>query len=154
MGADLYAQLPAARAVFDTADTALGVALSGLCFTGPEAELTLTTNTQPALVTHAIAALVAALDAGKITHSPAFVAGHSLGEYAALVAAGSVTFEEGVRLVRERGEAMQAACDAQPGTMAAVLERDGTGGNQRRVLAERVAGDEGGAVCDLAGIER
>ncbi len=142
MGADLYAQLPAARAVFDTADTALGVALSGLCFTGPEAELTLTTNTQPALVTHAIAALVAALDAGKITRSPAFVAGHSLGEYAALVAAGSVTFEEGVRLVRERGEAMQAACDAQPGTMAAVL------GMEPDALRAAIA-PHGASVCNI-----
>ncbi|TAJ17297.1 MAG: [acyl-carrier-protein] S-malonyltransferase [Dehalococcoidia bacterium] len=121
MGADLYEQLPAARAVFDTADAALGIKLSTLCFSGPEGELTQTRNTQPALVTHAIAALVAALDAGTLTHRPAFVAGHSLGEYAALVAAGSVTFEEGVRLVRLRGEAMQAACDAQPSTMAAIL---------------------------------
>ena len=121
MGADLYEQLPAARAVFDVADEALGIKLSTLCFTGPEGDLTQTVNTQPALVTHAIAALVAALDAGTLTHRPAFVAGRSLGEYAALIAAGSVTFEEGVRLVRQRGEAMQAACDAQPSTMAAVL---------------------------------
>lgn len=121
MGADLYEQLPAARAVFDVADAALGISLSSLCFTGPEADLTQTVNTQPALVTHAVAALVAALDAGALTHRPAFVAGHSLGEYAALVAAGSVTFDVGVRLVRARGEAMQAACDAQPSTMAAVL---------------------------------
>ncbi len=121
MGADLYDQLPAARAVFDAADQALGIKLSTLCFLGPEGDLTQTMNTQPALVTHAIAALVAALDSGTLTERPAFVAGHSLGEYAALIAAGSVTFEEGVRLVRERGEAMQAACDAQPSTMAAVL---------------------------------
>ena len=121
MGADLYEQLPAARAVFDSADAALGISLSSLCFKGPEADLTQTVNTQPALVTHAVAALVAALEAGTLTHRPAFVAGHSLGEYAALVAAGSVTFEEGVRLVRARGEAMQAACDAQPSTMAAIL---------------------------------
>jgi len=121
MGADLYEQLPAARAVFDAADHALGIKLSTLCFLGPEGDLTQTMNTQPALVTHAIAALVAALDAGMLTARPAFVAGHSLGEYAALIAAGSVTFEEGVRLVRERGEVMQAACDAQPSTMAAVL---------------------------------
>lgn len=121
MGADLYEQSPGAHAVFDAADTALGIKLSTLCFAGPESDLTQTVNTQPALVTHAIAALVAALDAGTLTHRPAFVAGHSLGEYAALIAAGSVTFEEGVRLVRERGEAMQADCDAQPSTMAAVL---------------------------------
>ena len=121
MGRDLAEQLPAARAIFDAADTALGIALSTTCFEGPEAELTQTVNTQPALVVHAIAALAAAVDAGTITHRPAFVAGHSLGEYAALIAVGAVPFKDGVRLVRERGRLMQIACDAERGTMAAVL---------------------------------
>jgi [acyl-carrier-protein] S-malonyltransferase len=121
MGRDLYEQVPAARAVFEAADEALGFSLSTLCFEGPEDELTRTINTQPALVTHGIAALVAAIEAGTVREQAAFVAGHSLGEYAALIAAGSISFADGVRLVRERGRLMQEACDAHPGTMAVVL---------------------------------
>ena len=121
MGRELYDQIPAARAVFEAADEALGFSLSELCFEGPEDDLTRTVNAQPALVTHAIAALLAAVEAGSITRQPAFVAGHSLGEYAALIVAGAVSFEDGLRLVRERGRLMQEACDATPGTMAAVL---------------------------------
>jgi len=126
MGRDLYEEIPAARAVFDAADEALGFSLSKLCFEGPEDELTRTINTQPALVAHAIAALVAAVDCGTLKEGPAYLAGHSLGEYAALIAAGAVSFEDGIRLVRERGRLMQDACDAQAGTMAAILglERD------------------------------
>lgn len=142
MGRDLAEQIPAARAIFDAADAALGVSLSSICFEGPEADLTQTVNTQPALVVHAIAALVAAVEAGTITHRPAFVAGHSLGEYAALIAANAVPFEDGVRLVRERGRLMQAACDAERGTMAAVLglEPDAV----RAICAEH-----GTAVCNI-----
>jgi len=121
MGKDLYDEIPAARAVFDAADEALGFSLSTLCFEGPEDELTRTINTQPALVTHGIASLVAAIDAGTVTSQAAYVAGHSLGEYAALIAAGSLSFADGLRLVRERGRLMQEACDAHPGTMAVVL---------------------------------
>ena len=121
MGRDLYEQSPVAQAVFDAADAALGFPLSALCFDGPEDDLTRTVNTQPALVTHSVAALLAAIDAGTVTHRPAFVAGHSLGEYAALIAAGAIGFDDGLRLVRERGRLMQEACDAHPGTMAAVL---------------------------------
>ena len=126
MGKDLYEEIPAARAVFDAADAALGFPLSRLCFEGPEDELTRTVNTQPALVAHGIAALVGAIAAGSVSEGPAYVAGHSLGEYAALIAVGAVSFEDGIRLVRERGRLMQEACDAYPGTMAAVLglERD------------------------------
>ena len=121
MGQDLAQAYPAAAEVFAAADAALGTPISQICFEGPADELTRTVNTQPAIVTHAVAALAAALDAGLITHRPAFVAGHSLGEYAALIAAGAVSFEDGVRLVRERGRLMQVACDAEPSTMAAVL---------------------------------
>ena len=121
MGQDLAQAIPAALEVFDAADAALGVSISTICFEGPEAELTRTVNTQPAIVTHSIAALVGALESGTITHRPAFVAGHSLGEYAALVVAGAVSFEDGVCLVRERGRLMQEACDREPSTMAAVL---------------------------------
>jgi len=121
MGQDLYEQAPAARAVFDAADEALGFPLSRLCFEGPEDALTRTVNTQPALVTHGIAALVAAIEAGTITERASYAAGHSLGEYAALIAAGAISFGDGIRLVRERGRLMQEACDANPGTMAAIL---------------------------------
>jgi [acyl-carrier-protein] S-malonyltransferase len=121
MGRDLVEAVPVAATVFAVADEALGYPLSKICFEGPEDELTRTEHTQPALVVHAIAALASAIDLGVITTRPAFVAGHSLGEYAALIAAGAVSFADGVRLVRERGRLMQAACDAEAGTMAAVL---------------------------------
>jgi [acyl-carrier-protein] S-malonyltransferase len=124
MGADLADQSATARAVFTAADQALGISLSQICFEGPEDELTRTVNTQPAIVTHSVAALATAIETGAITSRPAFVAGHSLGEYAALVAAGAVGFDDGVRLVRERGRLMQEACDAEPGTMAAILGLD------------------------------
>jgi [acyl-carrier-protein] S-malonyltransferase len=124
MGADLADQSVTARAMFTAADEALGLSLSQLCFEGPEDELTRTVNTQPAIVTHSVAALATAIEAGAITSRPAFVAGHSLGEYAALIAAGAVGFDDGVRLVRERGRLMQEACDTEPGTMAAILGLD------------------------------
>ncbi len=142
MGKDLYEHVPVARAVFEAADAALGFSLSQLCFEGPEEELLRTVNTQPALVTHAIAALLAAIEAGSITGRPDFVAGHSLGEYAALIASGAVSFEDGVRLVRERGRLMQEACDAEPGTMAAVL------GLEPGVVAE-IAAAHGAALCNI-----
>ena len=124
MGADLADHSATARAIFEAADIALGFTISRLCFEGPAAELTRTINTQPAIVTHSIAAFAVAVEAGAITSRPAFVAGHSLGEYAALIAAGAVGFGDGVRLVRERGRLMQDACDAVPSTMAAVLGLD------------------------------
>ena len=126
MGSDLYEESAAARAIFDEADRALGTSLSRLCFEGPAEELTRTVNAQPALVAHGLAALAAAVEAGSVTARPAFLAGHSLGEYAALVAAGALPVGAGIRLVRERGRLMQEACDREPGSMAAVvaLERD------------------------------
>lgn len=141
MGRDLYEQIPAARAVFEAADATLGFALSTLCFEGPEDELTRTVNTQPALVTHAIAALIAAIEAGSVRERAALVAGHSLGEYAALIAAGALPFAEGLRLVRERGRLMQDACDAHPGTMAAIL------GLERAQVAALCA-EHGAALCN------
>lgn len=142
MGRDLYAEVPAARVIFDAADEALGIPLSRICFDGPEEELTRTVNTQPALVTHAIAGLEAALHAGAVTSRPAFVAGHSLGEYAALIAAAAVSFEDGVRLVRERGRLMQEACDAQPSTMAAII------GLEPHVLRE-ACDVSGASICNI-----
>ncbi|MGE0134205.1 MAG: ACP S-malonyltransferase [Dehalococcoidia bacterium] len=141
MGRDLYEEIPAARAVFDAADEALAFPLSKLCFEGPEDELTRTINTQPALVAHAIAALVAAAECGTLPNGPAYLAGHSLGEYAALIAAGAVSFEDGIRLVRERGRLMQDACDAQPGTMAAVLGLD-------REQVASICAEHGASLCN------
>ena len=126
MGRDLYEESSWARAIFDEADDALGIALSRLCFDGPAEDLTRTVNAQPALVAHGLAALAAAVEAGSITARPGLLAGHSLGEYAALVAAGALSVGAGLRLVRERGRLMQEACDREPGAMAALvaLERD------------------------------
>ena len=141
MGKDLAEEIPAARAVFEAADEALGFSLSSLCFEGPEDELLRTVNTQPALVAHAIAALAAAIDQGSVSEAPTLLAGHSLGEYAALIAAGAISFEDGIKLVRERGRLMQEACDAQAGTMAAIL------GLERGAL-ETICADHGAAVCN------
>jgi [acyl-carrier-protein] S-malonyltransferase len=118
MGRELAENFPAARAVFDEADGALGCSLSSLCFNGPEEELQLTANTQPAILTASVAAFRALAERG---FKPDFVAGHSLGEYSALVAAGSVRLFDAVRLVRLRGELMQDAVPVGVGAMAAIL---------------------------------
>ncbi len=124
MGRDLYESSPSARAVFDRADQTLKFPLSKLCFEGPEDELRQTINAQPALVTASIACLEAAREVNSALPAPAFVAGHSLGEYAALAAAGVVDFATAVYLARERGRLMHQAGQAHPGGMAAVLGMD------------------------------
>jgi [acyl-carrier-protein] S-malonyltransferase len=118
MGKDAYDQFPEARAVFNAADEALGFRLSRLCFEGPEADLQLTENTQPAILTTSYA-LYMVLEARGFT--PAAAAGHSLGEYTAWVAAGTLDFADAVRLVQRRGRYMQAAVPPGVGAMAAVL---------------------------------
>ncbi|HTO76655.1 MAG TPA: ACP S-malonyltransferase [Thermoanaerobaculia bacterium] len=122
MGKALVAASPAARAVFEQADAVLGFPLTRLCFEGPEAELQLTANTQPAILTHSVAAF-RDLEARfpERLEGAAFAAGHSLGEYSANVAAGALTFADAVRLVRSRGEQMQEAVPAGVGAMAAIL---------------------------------
>ncbi len=122
MGRDLYEREPVARMVFNAADAILEFPLSRLCFEGPEAELNDTYNTQPAIFVTSIAAL-RALEARGVG-LPAFVAGHSLGEFAALVAAGALSFADGLKLVRERGRLMKLAGEHNPGGMAAVLGLD------------------------------
>jgi [acyl-carrier-protein] S-malonyltransferase len=118
MGKDLADRFDAARLTFAAIDDALGVPLSRIMWEGPEDELTRTHNAQPAILAHSAAVLAAAADAlGK----PAVGAGHSLGEYSALVAAGSLSATEAARLVRRRGELMHEAGTKRPGTMAAVL---------------------------------
>jgi [acyl-carrier-protein] S-malonyltransferase len=122
MGRDLYEQFPSARAVFEEADAALGMPLTRLCFEGPEAELTATENAQPALLTVSTALLRSLEEAhGAPLPAPRAVAGHSLGEYSALVAAGALSFGDAVRLVRRRGELM---AEASEGSMAAVIGLD------------------------------
>ena len=122
MGRDVYDAMPEAREVFERADAALGAPISRLCFEGPEEELRLTINQQPAILTVSVAYLAAARGRHEMVDCvPAFVAGSSLGEYSALIAAGVCSFEEGVRLVRERGRLMHAAGEINPGTLAAVI---------------------------------
>jgi len=125
MGKELCRQFPLARKVFAEAEDALGFALSQLCFTGPEAELKLTENTQPAILTASVAAL-RVLEA-ETALRPALVAGHSLGEYSALVAVGALRFADAVKVVRARGRLMQQAVPAGSGAMAVILglEMDG-----------------------------
>jgi [acyl-carrier-protein] S-malonyltransferase len=118
MGKELAEKYPAARAVFDEADKALGFAISKMCFEGTEDELKLTANTQPAILTASVAAYRVLEERGI---APDFVAGHSLGEYSALVAAGSLKFADAVRLVRQRGTYMQDAVPAGKGAMAAIM---------------------------------
>lgn len=128
MGRAWVERFPAAAATYAEADAALGFPLSRLCFEGPESDLQLTTNTQPAILATSIAilrALVAdAPDGAGVTLAPALVAGHSLGEYTAHVAAGTLPFAEALRLVRERGRLMQEAVPVGVGAMAAVLGAD------------------------------
>jgi [acyl-carrier-protein] S-malonyltransferase len=119
MGKALADAYPAARRVFDEADEALGLSISRLCFEGPEDQLKLTENTQPALLTVSTAAFAVLKELG---HTPDYVAGHSLGEYSALVAAGSLAFADAVRLVRKRGRYMQEAVPPGVGAMAALLK--------------------------------
>ena len=118
MGKELADKYPAARSVFTQADQALGFSISDLCFTGSEDSLKLTANTQPAILTVSVAAYRVLAEKGV---RPDFVAGHSLGEFSALVAAGALEFADAARLVRRRGEYMQSAVPVGVGAMAAIL---------------------------------
>ncbi|HEX8730324.1 MAG TPA: ACP S-malonyltransferase [Ktedonobacterales bacterium] len=136
MGADVFRSSPAAHAVYETADAALGFALSQLCFEGPEEALKETINTQPALVTTSLALLAALQEAAgavaagvgdaplRAPLTPDFVAGHSVGEYAALAASGALSLGETISLARERGRLMHEQGSAIPSGMAAVLGMD------------------------------
>src|SRR6202022_1799625 len=118
MGKELAEKYPAARAVFDEADKALGFSVSQMCFAGSEDELKQTANTQPAILTCSVAVYRVLADKGI---TPDFVAGHSLGEYSALVAAGALKFADAVQLMRKRGQYMQEAVPAGQGAMAAIM---------------------------------
>lgn len=143
MGKDLYEQFPRARELYDRADEILGFGLSRLCFEGPEEELQQTRNAQPAIAVTSLALLKVATEVSpQLLERPAFVAGHSLGEYSALVAAGSLPFDEAIRLLRIRGELMQAAGELNPGTMAAVLGLD-------LADCEEICREAGAEVCNV-----
>lgn len=122
MGRSLFEESPGARALFERADEVLGFPLSRVAFEGPEESLLETRNTQPAILVHSLAALALLRDMG---FEATAAAGHSLGEYSAYVAAGSLGFDDAVRLVRRRGELMFRAGEERPGAMAAVLGLDG-----------------------------
>jgi [acyl-carrier-protein] S-malonyltransferase len=146
MGKALAEAFPAARAVFEEVDAALGQDLSGLMWGGDLAELTLTSNTQPALMAHSVAAY-RALEAnfGISAKDAAFVAGHSLGEYSALAAAGAISLADTARLLRIRGNAMQGAVKPGEGAMAALL-----GAEVAQAEAACAAGRETGGACEIA----
>lgn len=124
MGFHAVEASPAAREVFRAADARLGFSLSELCFKGPDADLALTANTQPAIVATSCALLAALRETFPSLPTPSFTAGHSLGEYSALVAAGALAFEDAVALVRLRGSAMQRAVPEGQGGMLAVIGAD------------------------------
>jgi len=122
MGKELASNFPVARQVFEEANDALGFDLAGLCFEGPEDQLKLTANTQPAILTASVAALRVVEQETGLT--PAFVAGHSLGEYSALVCAKGLSFSDAVKTVRQRGSFMQEAVPVGVGAMAAIMGFD------------------------------
>ena len=143
MGKDLAEHYPLARQTFEEADDALGMKLSQLCFEGPEDQLRLTQNTQPAILTASVAAWRVFSDKGV---TPAFFAGHSLGEYSAHVAAGTIRFADAVRAVHNRGKYMQEAVPVGTGSMAAILGMD-------LDAVAAVCGDAAqGEVCEPANI--
>ena len=145
MGRELAEKYAAAREVFEEADEALGFALSRLCFEGPAEELQLTENTQPAILATSVAALRAAESEGL--PRPDFVAGHSLGEYSALVAAGALSLRDAVTVVRKRGRYMQEAVPVGAGAMAAVL-----GADTETVEAACAEARREGEVCSPANV--
>ncbi len=143
MGKDLAHNHPVARQTFEEADDALGLKISQLCFEGPEEELRMTENTQPAILTASVAAWRVLQEKGI---KPAFVAGHSLGEYSAHVAAGTMSFAEAVRTVRNRGKYMQEAVPVGTGSMAAIL------GMAPEAVANICRDAAQGEVCESANI--
>src|SRR5262249_28869929 len=147
MGKQLYDASPAARRIFEQADTTLGFPLSRLCFEGPQEELDDTYNAQPAILTYCIASLEALKERfGPLGYvgAPSLVAGHSMGEFTALVAAGVLDFEDALKLVRERGRLMKESGELRPGGMAAVIGLDD------RVLEEVVKEAQSEGVVTVA----
>lgn len=147
MGKQLYDASPAARRIFEQADASLGFSLSTLCFEGPQEELDDTYNAQPAILTVSVACLEALKEKfGPLGYlgAPSLVAGHSMGEFTALVAAGVLDFEDALKLVRERGRLMKVSGEERPGGMAAVVGLD------EKTLAEVVREAQSEGVVTLA----
>ena len=144
MGKDLYDNFSVAKQVFEEADDALGFKLSEMCFAGTAEDLALTANTQPAILTTSVAALRAMQS--ENFPSPAFVAGHSLGEYSALVAAGAISFSDAVKTVRKRGTYMQEAVPFGTGAMAAIL------GLELETVEKACEEAKQGQICSAANI--
>jgi [acyl-carrier-protein] S-malonyltransferase len=143
MGQDVLQASPAARRLFQDADSILGRPLSQICFQGPDDLLRQTENAQPAIMVVSLACLAAAEERGLLSSlTPLYVAGHSLGEYTAAVAANALSFEDGLRLVQERGRLMKLAGEQNPGTMAAILGLD-------EEKAAALCGETGAEVCNL-----
>ena len=143
MGKELAEKYPAAKAVFNEADKALGFSISRMCFEGTEEDLKLTANTQPAILTCSVAVYRVLAEKGL---TPDFVAGHSLGEYSALVAAGALKFADAVQLVRKRGTYMQDAVPAGVGAMAAIM------GLSPAVVADACKRAANGEICSPANL--
>jgi len=143
MGKELAEQYPAARAVFSEADQTLGFSISKMCFAGTEEDLKLTANTQPAILTCSVAVVRVLAEKGL---APDFVAGHSLGEYSALVAAGALKFADAVQLVRKRGSYMQEAVPAGVGAWAAIM------GLSPAVVADACKRAAKGEICSAANL--
>ncbi len=143
MGKELAEQYPAARAVFSEADQTLGFSISKMCFEGTEEDLKLTANTQPAILTCSVAVVRVLAEKGL---APDFVAGHSLGEYSALVAAGALKFADAVQLARKRGSYMQDAVPAGVGAMAAIM------GLSPAVVADACKRAAKGEICSAANL--
>ena len=143
MGKELAEKYPAARAVFNEADKVLGFSISKLCFEGTEEDLKLTANTQPAILTCSVAVFRVLAEKGL---TPDFVAGHSLGEYSALVASGALKFADAVQLVRKRGTYMQDAVPAGVGAMAAIM------GLSPAVVADACKRAAEGEICSAANL--
>ncbi|MBI2966020.1 MAG: ACP S-malonyltransferase [Chloroflexi bacterium] len=142
MGRDLYAESPAARAIFQAVDASLGRALSQIMFEGPESELVRTENAQPAIMAVSLACHAALTEARGSAPRPAMVAGHSLGEYSALAVAGVLSVADTARLVVARGRLMQEACHQRPGGMAALIGID-------EVAAEDVCRQSGTYISNI-----
>lgn len=141
MGRDFYDAIPECKALFEKANEVLGYDISGICFNGPEEELKKSHNTQPAIFTVSAAALKA-LQLKKPGLTFDFAAGHSLGEWGALYAAGVVSFEDALRVLKARGEFIQAACEANPGAMLAVINLD-------RAVLEKIAVETGVTLANI-----
>ena len=149
MGKQIYDNSKAARAVFDLADDSLKFKLSSLCFEGPDDELRLTYNAQPAIFTVSVACLRAMqeIKGDRISSLPQFVAGHSLGEYTALVASGAMEFSSAIRLVRERARLMQDAAVMRPGSMAAII-------GQQEQITEEICQETGTEIANVNSSEQ